>query len=217
MQHQLHLQCLALQQFIWGVPWNIRCDVADNHKSQMKQKKPAIKRDKHNVEMVLYEQRMLAWWTVGFWGVIIRQWVHWSNVAMRNVQRLSTALCYTVFFFHISHRIGMWALFKPARAVSSVNQLHQAESRKVTHGITIKIQSSTVLCSDLLMNACSHSVGMRSEVVLSGSGFQRFVITKDWHTRTLDACCVTTALLPIDSPLHLSHDFEFDETVLTGI
>jgi len=91
-------------------------------------------------------------------------------------------------------------------------------SRKPEKQLTaLQKRFKVVLCSDLLMNACSHSVGMRSEVVLSGSGFQRFVITKDWHTRTLDACCVTTASLPIHSPLHLSHDFEFDETVLTGI
>ena len=92
-------------------------------------------------------------------------------------------------------------------------------SRKPEQHLTaLQKRFKVVLCSDLLMNACSHnSVEMRSEVVLSGSDFQRLVITKDWHTRTLDACCVTTASLPIHSPLYLSHDFEFDETVSIGI
>ena len=88
-------------------------------------------------------------------------------------------------------------------------------SRKPEQHLTaLQKRFKVVLCSDLLMNASSHN---SVEVVLSGSGFQRLVITKDWHTRTLGACCVTTASLPIHSPLHLSHDFEFDETVLTGI
>ena len=87
-------------------------------------------------------------------------------------------------------------------------------SRKPEQHLTaLQKRFKVVLCSDLLMNASSHN---SVEVALSGSGFQRLVITKGWHTR-LGACCVTRASLPIHSPLHLSHDFDCDETVLTGI